>query len=68
MQIMRSAQVLDKLQFGAIALITIAQVSIAWMFIAPMVIAPIVFTRCWAELGTPVTQLYSYSAQQGVNY
>jgi hypothetical protein len=26
MQIMRSAQVLDKLQFGAIALITIAQV------------------------------------------
>ena len=29
MQIMRSAQVLDKLQFGAIALITIAQVSIA---------------------------------------
>ena len=44
MQIMRSAQVLDKLQFGAIALITIAQVSIAWMFIAQMVIAPIVFT------------------------
>ena len=29
MQIMRSAQVLNKLQFGAIALITIAQVSIA---------------------------------------
>jgi hypothetical protein len=29
MQIMRSAQVSDKIQFGAIALITIAQVSIA---------------------------------------
>ena len=29
MQIMRSAQVIDKLQFGAIALITIVQISIA---------------------------------------
>ena len=59
MQIMRSAQVLDKLRFGAIALITIAQISIAlitiaqisiaWMFIAQMVIAPRVLTQIKEE-------------------
>ena len=59
MQIMRSAQVLDKHQFGAIALfsiaqisiapisiaqISIAQISIAQISIAQMAIAPLVFT------------------------
>jgi hypothetical protein len=55
MQIMRSAQVLDRHQFGAIALfyiaqssiaqIYIAQMSIAQMSIAQMSIAPLVFTH-----------------------
>ena len=54
MQIMRSAQVLEQHQFGAIAQISIAQISIAQMVIAQifiaqisiaqMAIAPLVFT------------------------
>ena len=39
MQIMRSAQVLDKHQFGAIALFYIAQISIAQIYIAQISIA-----------------------------
>ena len=41
MQIMRSAQVLDKHQFGAIALFSIAQISIAQISIAQISIAQI---------------------------
>ena len=44
MQIMRSGRVLDKHQFGAIALFSIAQMSIAQIAFAQLAIAQLVFT------------------------